>query len=122
MPTNKTVKTAEEAVAETQRNKSMAVDSAIPDLRQERETVTIKEGTPYEYNLVLAFPGVREASMLREGSRNVFGQIDRTAFMEDAIKQIIVEPEIKSLDFWNTHRGFDEATDAVINFLGNKLN
>lgn len=123
MATKTTAKTGEEAVAKERTLRKKVVDSAIPDRRQEQETVTIKAGTPQEYDLKLAFPGVVAASQLREGARNIFGQIDRTALMEDAIKTVIVEPKINSLDdFWNTHAGFDEATDAVISFLADKLN
>lgn len=118
-----TVKAGEESAAKSRSLAKKVADSAIPDRRQKTQTVTIKKGTPQEYDLVLAFPGVVAASQLREGARNIFGQIDRTALMEDAIKSVIVEPQISSLDdFWNDHAGFDEATDTVINFLADNLN
>ena len=43
--------------------------------------------------------------------------------MRGAIRNdVIARPHIKSLDFWNTHKGFGEVAGQVLQFLNSGIN
>lgn len=86
------------------------------------KVITVNKGTKDEYKLTLQFPGVARASQMRDDCRDVFGNPRRTDFMQEAIKYLIVKPHIASLDWWNTHKGFDEATNKVMDYFYNAIN
>lgn len=122
---NDTQKLAEEVQASKKKALETAKTSEIASKFGKRKTVTIAEGTDHEYQITLLFPGTVTASNLVDNSMNAFGNINRTAFMEEAIKPgtgLIVEPQIKSLSFWDTHKGYNEVTNECINFLTDMLN
>lgn len=122
---NETQKLAEEIQENSKKAVESAQKSEMASKFGKRKIVTIAEGTENEYQITLLFPGTVTASNLVDNSMNVFGNINRTAFMEEAIKPgtgLIVEPQIKSLSFWDTHAGYNQVTNECINFLTDMLN
>lgn len=99
-------------------------DSAIKNQLGITKDVVINEGTKYEYTLTLQFPGVATASDIEDdatGFNN--GTIRFTDLMRAALKNdVIARPHIKSLDFWNTHKGFGEVAGQVLQFLNSGIN
>lgn len=118
----KTKRMADEIHATQRKVAEQAKLSAIPSRMGQRKNVTIAKGTDQEYTLTLQFPGTRVASQIRDGAMNVFNNISRAGLMEQAIQSIIVNPHIESLDFWDTHAGYDEVCDEVMLFLSDMLN
>lgn len=110
-------KLAEKAHEEQVRIAKEAESSKIDPLTSQEETVVINEDTDQEYKLKLRFPGVRKASTMIEDCRNPFGQPNLPVLLESALKDVIVQPRIKNLDWWNTHKGLYEAAGKVYQFL-----
>lgn len=114
-------KLAQQAHDEQVRINKEAESSRIEDLSTRQKTVAINEGTDAEYHLLLKFPGARKASTLIEDSRNPFGQPNLPALLEASLKDVVILPHIKSLDWWNDHEGLYEAANAVYSFLTKSL-
>jgi len=117
-------KVAAETRTAAKKTASKARSSVVPSKFMATRTVTINEGTDQEFDVTFQFPGTAAASNLRDNCMNPYGMINRTAFMTEAIKPntgIIVNPQIKSLAFFDTHDGYDELTNQAINFLADML-
>lgn len=110
-------KLAQEAHDEQVRINKEAESSKVEPLTARQKTVAIKDGSDHEYHLLLKFPGVRKASQLIEDSRNPFGQPNLPVLLESSLKDVVVLPHIKSLDWWDDHEGLYEAANAVYLFL-----
>lgn len=95
--------------------------SEIASIMGKTKTITIAKGTNHEYQLTLQFPGVVRASEIEDNAANRFGNINFTELMRESLRDVIVSPHIKSLDYWNTHVGFNEVTLAVLRFLNDGL-
>lgn len=121
---NKSAQVAGKARAEAKKQMSEAQKSVIKNRALDTETVKIAEGTDHEYSLTLQFPGTIQASNIMDDSRNVFGNLHQTAFMQNVIgaNGVIKSPQIKSLQFWDTHAGYSECFRKVRDFLTERLN
>jgi len=98
-------------------------DSAIKNQLGITKDVVINEGTKYEYTLTFQFPGVGTASDIEDDATGTNGNIRFTDLMRGAIRNdVIVRPHIKSLDFWDTHKGFGEVAGQVLQFLNSGIN
>lgn len=97
--------------------------SAIKNQMGITKDVTINEGTKHEYTLTLQFPGVAVASDIEDDATKADGNIRFSTLMREALENdVIVRPHIKSLDFWNTHKGYGEVAGEVLNFLNSGIN
>lgn len=93
-------------------------NASIGNMMGKTEDIVIAEGTDHEYTLTLQFPGVARAMEIEDIAANRYGGIAYEIFMEEAIKDVIVSPKIKSINsFWNKYKGCGTATIAVLNFL-----
>lgn len=98
-------------------------DSAIKNQLGITKDVVINEGTKYEYTLTFQFPGVGTASEIEDDATGENGNIRFTDLMRGALRNdVIARPHIKSLDFWNTHKGFGEVAGQVLKFLNSGIN
>lgn len=95
----------------------LAETSSIANMMGKTRDVVLGEGTDNEYTATLQFPGVARAMEIEDIATNRFGNIAFGLLMEEAIKDVIVAPKIKSLDFWNTHVGLDQISLEVLSFL-----
>lgn len=84
--------------------------------------VKIHEGEEDEQSFLLQFPGTTRASDLIDNAQNVFGNINRTYFMQEALKQVVVEPKIKDLAYFDTHAGYSDLYEEIRSFLAERLN
>ncbi len=97
--------------------------SEIANLNNQPVFLTINKGKRNEYTLEVMFPGVKRASRLRDESRNGFGGIDQTYFMENvALKELIVRPKIYSLDWFGRRGGYDDAFNKIYDWFDKSLN
>jgi G:T/U-mismatch repair DNA glycosylase len=97
--------------------------SAIVDQKGITKDIVLNEGTQYEYMLTLQFPGVATASQIEDDATGENGQIRFTDLMQAVIdNDVIVRPHIKSLDFWNTHKGYGQVGAEVLRFLNKGIN
>lgn len=122
---NKTLEVAEKAHKRAVKTSQQVRTSEVPSKMGQTKEIVINEGTDKEYTIVLRFPGVVAASQLRDNCMNPFGFINRTSFMQEAIKPntgLIAQPQVKSLSFWDDHDGYDQVCDEAISFLANLLN
>lgn len=121
--TKQDVKPEETMADKIARQNKQYETSAIKNQMGITKDVTINEGTKYEYTLTLQFPGVATASDIEDDATKVDGNIRFSALMREALENdVIVRPHIKSLDFWNTHKGYGEVAGEVLNFLNSGIN
>lgn len=115
-------KISDDAVQENKKIAKQLEASKIAPTKGRTKTVVIGEGTDYEYSVVMQFPGVVRASAIRDDAMNPYGNINRTVFAQELIDDIIVSPKINSLEFFETHRGYDELINEGLEFLISGLN
>lgn len=103
------------------RNKQLK-DSAIVNQKGISKDVVINEGTEHEYTLTMQFPGVAVASSIEDDATRADGSIRFTDLMQGAVDNgVFVQPRIKSLDFWDTHKGYGEVAGELLNFLNDGI-
>ena len=102
--------------------KQQAANNVITSRFGKTETFKINEGEDDEQTVMLQFPGTIKASDLMDGAANPFGNINRTFFMEQAIKNVIVAPKMKDLSWFDTHHGYNEVFEKAYSFLTEGLN
>lgn len=97
--------------------------ATIPNQFGKTETIVVNEGTKYQYHMILAFPGTAIASQIEdEATTDATGNVDFTQLMQGAVDNGVISfPQVKSLDFWNYHKGYSEVAGKVLNFLNNGL-
>lgn len=121
--TKQDVKPEETMADKIARQNKQYETSAIKNQMGIAKDVTINEGTKYEYTLTLQFPGVTTASDIEDDATKADGNIRFSTLMREALENdVIVRPHIKSLDFWNTHKGYGEVAGEVLNFLNSGIN
>ena len=121
--TKQDVKPEETMADKIARQNKQYETSAIKNQMGITKDVTINEGTKYEYTLTLQFPGVATASDIEDDATKADGNIRFSTLMREALENdVIVRPHIKSLDFWNTHKGYGEVAGEVLNFLNSGIN
>lgn len=116
-------KKAVDLVNQMKDNAKNAATSQMASLMGHTKTVTIGEDVDPDlaYTITLRFPGVARASDIIDGSQNPFGNLIRTALLEECIRHVIVSPKIKNLDFFDTHIGYDQVFAECRNFLDEGL-
>lgn len=120
--TKQDVKSEETMADKIARQNKQYETSAIKNQMGITKDVTINEGTKYEYTLTLQFPGVATASDIEDDATKADGNIRFSTLMREALENnVIVRPHIKSLDFWNTHKGYGEVAGEVLNFLNSGI-
>lgn len=102
--------------------KAQAGKNVIESRFGKRKIVTLNEGKENEQQFLLVFPGTVAASNIMENSANPFGNVNRTAFMTDAITSVVKAPNIPDLGWFDTHAGFADLFDAIYSFLSDGLN
>lgn len=118
-------KKAVEMAQQLKDNAKGAATSQMKSIMGYTKTVKIGEDVDPDlaYSITLRFPGVARASDIIDGSENPFGNLIRTAFLEECIRHVVVSPKIKDLDeFFDTHIGYNEVFDECRNFLNQGLN
>lgn len=117
----KTAKTNSELALEAHKKQAKSAktveESTVENIMGKTEDVVVAKGTDKEYTVTLQFPGAARAMEIEDIAANKFNNIAYSLLMEEAIKDVIVSPKIKSLDFWNTHAGLGDVTIAVLSFL-----
>lgn len=104
------------------RNKQLQT-SEIPNQRGLTKDFTINAGTKYEYTLTLQYPGIGVASQIEDGASNSDRSIRFSDLMQGAVDGgLFVNPHIKSIDFWDTHKGYGEVATDVLSFLNDGIN
>ena len=122
-----TVKKTTKQVADEMANvnetaKTEAQKNTITSRFNKTETFKTNEGEEGEQTWLIQFPGTAAASDLLDASSNPFGNINRTYFMQQAIKSIVVAPKIKDISWFDTHKGYTEVYAHVLSFLQDELN
>lgn len=117
----KTAKSNSELAIEAHKKQAKSAktveESTIENIMGKTKDIVIAEGTDHEYTVTLQFPGAARAMEIEDIASNKFGNIVYSLLMQEAIKDVIVAPKIKSLDFWNTHAGLGDVTIEVLSFL-----
>lgn len=104
------------------RNKQLQT-SEIPTQRGLTKDITISAGTKYEYSLTLQYPGIGTASQIEDSATNPNGSIRFSDLMQGAVdNDIFVNPHIKDIAFWDTHKGYGEVAGEVLSFLNDGIN
>lgn len=102
------------------RNKQLEA-SAVPNQRGITKDITLNAGTPQEYTLTLQYPGFAVASMIEDDSTRD-GDIKLSLVLRNAVdNDVFVQPRIKSLDFWDTHKGGVDVAREVLSFLNDGI-
>lgn len=102
------------------RNKQLQT-SAVPNQRGITKDITLNAGTPQEYTLTLQYPGFAIASMIEDDSTRD-GDIKLSLVLSNAVdNDVFVQPRIKSLDFWDTHKGGVDVAREVLSFLNDGI-
>ena len=98
-------------------------NSAIENQFGKTETIVVNEGTKYQYHMILAFPGTAIASQIEDdATTDATGNVDFTRLMQGAVDNGVISfPQVKSLDFWNYHKGYSEVAGKVLQFLNDGL-
>ena len=98
-------------------------NSAIENQFGKTKTIVVNEGTKYQYQMILAFPGTAIASQIEDdATTDATGSVDFTQLMQGAVDNGVISfPQVKSLDFWNYHKGYSEVAAKVLNFLNDGL-
>ena len=104
------------------RNKQLQT-SEIPTQRGLTKDITISAGTKYEYSLTLQYPGIGTASQIEDSATNPNGSIRFSDLMQGAVdNDVFVNPHIKDIAFWDTHKGYGEVAGEVLSFLNDGIN
>lgn len=102
------------------RNKQLEA-SAVPNQRGITKDITLNAGTPQEYTLTIQYPGFAIASMIEDDSTRD-GDIKLSLVLSNAVdNDVFVQPRIKSLDFWDTHKGGVDVAREVLSFLNDGI-
>lgn len=102
------------------RNKQLEA-SAVPNQRGITKDITLNAGTPQEYTLTIQYPGFAIASMIEDDSTRD-GDIKLSLVLSNAVdNDVFVQPRIKSLDFWDTHKGGGDVAREVLSFLNDGI-
>lgn len=104
------------------RNKQLQT-SEIPNQHGITKDITISAGTKYEYSLTLQYPGIGTASQIEDSATNPNGSIRFSDLMQGAVdNDVFVNPHIKDIAFWDTHKGYGEVAGEVLSFLNDGIN
>ncbi|MBP2057897.1 hypothetical protein J2Z60_001072 [Lactobacillus colini] len=104
--------------------KKKAEAAAIPSKLGNTRIIKIHKGKEDEYELMLRYPGTQIAmeildDCMKPGEQGYF----RSVFMNDVISNnVIVQPVIKSVAFFDEHPGLIEACDEIMDFIAQFLN
>lgn len=102
------------------RNKQLEA-SAVPNQRGITKDITLNAGTPQEYTLTIQYPGFAIASMIEDDSTRD-GDIKLSLVLSNAVdNDVFVQPHVKSLDFWDTHKGGVDVAREVLSFLNDGI-
>lgn len=102
------------------RNKQLEA-SAVPNQRGITKDITLNAGTPQEYTLTIQYPGFAIASTIEDDSTRD-GDIKLSLVLSNAVdNDVFVQPRIKSLDFWDTHKGGGDVAREVLSFLNDGI-
>ena len=103
------------------RNKQLQT-SEIPNQRGVTRDITINAGTKYEYTLTIQYPGIGVASQIEDDATNPNGSIRFSDLMQGAVESdVFVSPNIKSVAFWDSHKGYGEVAKEVLSFLNDGI-
>lgn len=103
------------------RNKQLQT-SEIPNQRGVTKDITINTGTKYEYTLTIQYPGIGVASQIEDDATNPNGSIRFSDLMQGAVESdVFVSPHIKSVAFWDSHKGYGEVAKEVLSFLNDGI-
>ena len=103
------------------RNKQLQT-SEIPNQRGVTKDITINAGTKYEYTLTIQYPGIGVASQIEDDATNPNGSIRFSDLMQGAVaSDVFVSPHIKSVAFWDSHKGYGEVAKEVLSFLNDGI-
>ena len=84
--------------------------------------ITINAGTKYEYTLTIQYPGIGVASQIEDDATNPNGSIRFSDLMQGAVESdVFVSPHIKSVAFWDSHKGYGEVAKEVLSFLNDGI-
>lgn len=104
------------------RNKQLQT-SEIPNQHGITKDITISAGTKYEYSLTLQYPGIGTASQIEDSATNPNGSIRFSDLMQGTVdNDVFVNPHIKDIAFWDTHKGYGEVAGEVLSFLNDGIN
>lgn len=124
MTTKTNKKTNSELAIEANNKQSQvakeAKNSSIENMMGRTEDFVICEGTPKEYTITLQYPGAARALEIEDiaGTGKSVGDIAYKTLMDEAIKDVIIAPKVKSInEFWNSHGGLNEVAVLVLSFL-----
>lgn len=96
--------------------------SEIPNQRGLTKDITINAGTKYEYSLTIQYPGIGIASQIEDNATNPNGSIRFSDLMDGAVdNDVFVQPHIKSVAFWDNHKGYGEVASEVLSFLNDGI-
>lgn len=96
--------------------------SEITNQRGITKDITVNEGTDKEYTLTLRYPGIAVASQIEDDASNANGSIRFSDLMQGAVdNDVFVQPHIKSLGFWDNHKGYGEVASALLSFLNDGI-
>lgn len=97
--------------------------SEIPNQRGITKDITVNAGTKYEYTLTIQYPGIGSASQIEDNSTNPNGSVRYSDLMQGAVDHdMFVNPHIKSVSFWDTHKGYGEVAGELLSFLNDGIN
>ena len=103
------------------RNKQLQT-SEIPNQRGVTKDITINAGTKYEYTLTIQYPGIGVASQIEDDATNPNGSIRFSDLMQGAVESdVFGSPHIKSVAFWDSHKGYGEVAKEVLSFLNDGI-
>lgn len=103
------------------RNKQLQT-SEIPSQLGFTKNITINAGTKYEYTLTIQYPGIGVASKIEDDSTNPNGSVRFSDLMQGAVDgDVFVNPHIKSVAFWDSHKGYGEVAGEVLSFLNDGI-
>ncbi|MCV3742957.1 hypothetical protein OQI89_10555 [Lentilactobacillus diolivorans] len=115
-------KLAEKVANVNQLAREQSQKNVITTRFSKTEVVKTDEGTDHEQTYLLHFPGTFAAQNLIDSAMNPFNNINKTYFMQEAVKQIVEAPKIKDLAYFNDHHGFSELFEKIYSFLDKGLN
>ena len=103
------------------RNKQLQT-SEIPNQRGITKDITVNAGTKYEYTLTIQYPGIGVTSQIEDDATNSDGSIRFSDLMQGAVDNgVFVQPRIRDVGFWDSHKGYGEVAREVLSFLNDGI-
>ena len=79
-------------------------------------TVTNEAGEMEEVTYLLQHPGVRAGVQLRDGAKDINGNVSEEKFFEALMQKVIVQPRT-NWDYWEKNEGMMEVMKQASTFL-----